>query len=413
MATLLDPQRVAQLMLSWLNLDLVSCTELQTLWAGYGHICAIEARPTTPPDTIQAGTSASSPLRLVLKLICPPSVRPGDEGHLRKMLSYEVEQYLYDELAPHLRNDVAVARCLASTRSSRDRAVADGIQDLTATLLTDLRPQFPVAGHKRCFLTPRQVKAALEWLSRFHSSSWGWLPRDLDQFVLPPLEEARRRQLGRRAQGKGLWLNGGYTYLATRRKEYAALAADDESEWSVAFCRPAPGLLSSVAELAADFLTPSGRPFETCIHGDVKSENLFSTDSGDRVAFFDFQYAGVGLGVCDLAKLLTCSVPLDMLTDVHVIPAELPMGQGEKVLLDQYRALLLDPQPGKTTPDYGWDEFSRHWETALVDWCRFQASWGFWGNTDWLQARVRCILRDQGWRDWLERQAKGTADGAA
>jgi hypothetical protein len=48
----------------------------------------------------------------------------------------------------------------------------------------------------------------------------------------------------------------------------------------------------------------------------------------------------------------------------------------------------------------------RHWETALVDWCRFQASWGFWGNTEWLEARVRSILADQGWRNWLEDDIK-------
>ncbi|KAF4509634.1 hypothetical protein G6O67_003782 [Ophiocordyceps sinensis] len=412
MAASPDPQRVAQLMLSWLGLDLVSCTELQSLWAGYGHICAVEARPSAHSSTCQGATSASPPLRLVLKLICPPLVRPGDEGHLRKMLSYEVEQYFYDELAPRLGDQVAVARCLASTRSSRDRAVADGIQDLTAILMTDLGPQFPVAGHKRSLLAPRQVQSALEWLARFHRSSWDWLPRDLDQFVLPPLQEAKRPQPSLGARRGGLWLNGGYTYLATRRKEYAALAADDESEWSAAFCRLAAGSSSSVAELVADFLTPCGRPFETCIHGDVKSENIFSTYSGERVAFFDFQYAGVGLGVCDLAKLFTCSVPLGMLTHVRVIPAELPMGQGERTLLDQYQAILLDPRPGKTGPGYDWAEFCRHWETALVDWCRFQASWGFWGNTEWLQARVRWILGDQSWRDWLGRQVKDAANGA-
>jgi hypothetical protein len=33
-----DPNRVASIMLSWHSLDLVSCTNLQTLWAGYGQI---------------------------------------------------------------------------------------------------------------------------------------------------------------------------------------------------------------------------------------------------------------------------------------------------------------------------------------------------------------------------------------
>lgn len=159
----------------------------------------------------------------------------------------------------------------------------------------------------------------------------------------------------------------------------------------------------SIAEMAALALTPCGRPVESYIHGDVKSENLFTTTKGDEVAFFDFQYVGLGLGVCDLAKLFTCSVPLHMLLDEDIdepLPEELTMCDGERGLLERYRqSLLCNEESGR----YEWEDFKRHWETALVDWCRFQASWGFWGNTEWLEARVRSILSDPAWRDWLYR----------
>ena len=408
----MEPRRVAEVMLSWLGLELVSCTELQTLWAGYGHICAIRARTAhddsssgTPRQRVGRYEPGEGGFHLVLKIISPPT-RHGDEGHLRKMLSYEVEQSFYDHIAPTLEDGVAVAVCLASTRGMRERAAADGLADLTATILTDLRLEFPVAGEKRAALTLRQVHASLEWLAKFHGSSRTSLPGDLDTFLLPPLqEEQRRKQRGGAAGGRSLWLNGGYTYLATRRSEYASLARDGSSEWSAAFCTAARGSSSSLAEQVAAFLTPSGRPYETYIHGDVKSENLFSTAAGDRVAFFDFQYAGLGLGVCDLAKLFTCSVPPDMLTSsTHTMPDELPMDHGERRLLDKYREVLLSRRPEGNGFEYAWDDFCRHWETALVDWCRFQASWGFWGNTEWLQARVRSIMRDQGWRDWLQQQ---------
>ncbi|PNY24848.1 Uncharacterized protein TCAP_05217 [Tolypocladium capitatum] len=413
MGSSMEPRRVAEIMLSWLGLDLVSCAELQTLWAGYGHVCAIQARRAREdggngtPRPPAAGREEEGTFHLVLKLISPPA-RHGDEGHLRKMLSYEVEQFFYDRVAPTLGDDVAVAACLASTWGMRERAAADGLADLTATVLSDLRPEFPVAGGERAVLTPRQVHASLRWLARFHGASWRWLPGDLGTFLLPPLEEAqrRRRRGGRPSGDRGLWLNGGYTYLATRRREYASLAEDGGSEWSAAFCTPARGSWGSVAEQVAGFLTPSGRPYETYIHGDVKSENLFSTTAGDRVAFFDFQYAGLGLGVCDLAKLFTCSVPLDMLTGAAgAMPHELPMDRGERGLLERYRDILLSRRPEGSRFEYAWDDFCRHWEAALVDWCRFQASWGFWGNTEWLQARARSILKDQGWRDWLQRQA--------
>ncbi|OHF03203.1 phosphotransferase [Colletotrichum orchidophilum] len=413
MASLQEPQRVAEIMLAWLGLELVSLTELQTLWAGYGHICALTAKLSDTNGAASANrqllpvrAEGDGTYRLIIKLISPPRVKGSDEGHLRKMLSYEVEQYFYQEIAPRLSDDVAVAKCLASTLDTENKTRKDELQGLTATIITDLRPEFPVAGEKRLVLHRKQVNAALDWLAKYHSSSWASLPDDLGQFVLPPLEEAKRREAGAGVAQPKMWLNGGYTYLATRRKEYGSLCRNDYSEWSSAFCDPVEGSLSSIAELVADFLTPSGRPFETYIHGDVKSENLFTTKAGDKVAFFDFQYAGLGIGGCDLAKLFTCSVPVEMLTHHEDIPERLDMDKGERALLEQYRNTLLAQRPsGKGPDEYGWDEFVRHWESALVDWCRFQASWGFWGNTEWLEARVRYILADQDWRDWLKKEA--------
>jgi hypothetical protein len=406
-----DPERVASIMLSWHSLDLVSCNKLQTLWAGYGTICAITARATTNEaaehlsklcgvETQAAGTTYP----LILKLISPPSkgANQADEGHLRKMLSYEVEQTFYSDVVPLLGGEIAVAQCLASTRQMKGEKGEAELDGLLATIMVDLSPRFPVSGGKRSALDRTQVHSALEWLARFHARSWGLLPDSLDRYILPPLQENSRR--GRRCTGndgirQGLWLNGGYTYLATRRSEYASLARDTYSEWSDPMCKAWRGCSLSVAEMAAWFLTPRGRPIESYIHGDVKSENLFTTGNGEEVAFFDFQYVGLGLGVCDLAKLFTCSVPLKMLVDAEEpLPEWLAMGDGERRLLKQYhKSLLRDKKPDF----YGWAVFERHWETALVDWCRFQASWGFWGNTEWLEARVRSIIGDHKWRDWL------------
>ena len=416
---IMGPEEVASIMLSRHDAEVVSCSELQTLWAGYGHICAVTARAKTDATAarldevcVSTGGQSGTEYPLILKLISPPGQDSGadaDEGHLRKMLSYEVEQYFYSHVAPLLNGDSTVANCLASTRSSKgstDEQDAE-LSGLTATVMEDLRPRFPVAGEKRAVLSPVQVKAALGWLGHFHGRSWEWLPQDLGDYVLPPLVEAKRRYGEGQTAGTKLWLNGGYTYLATRRREYAELAADSSSEWSQAMCTPPKGWLLSVAEMAAIFLTPRRRPFETYIHGDVKSENLFTTESGDKVAFFDFQYVGLGLGVCDLAKLFTCSVPLHMLVDRKgPLPKELTMQPGERDLLDAYRTTLLGHQ---AAPSYYWSDFVRHWETALVDWCRFQASWGFWGNTEWLSARVRSIIGDQGWRDWLRQNTSSSS----
>ncbi|KAJ5095116.1 hypothetical protein N7532_007407 [Penicillium argentinense] len=407
-----DPATIASALLSTHDLDLISYTTLQRLWAGYGQICAITARARTDSAAAyvrncqylgkvpgEGKAKAGDTFPLILKLISPPPAKATssssgkmvDEGHLRKIYSYEVEQFFYSKIVPLL-GDLGVARCLASTYTSENEEEESG---LTATIITDLRPLYPVSGEKRSALSPAQVHGALSWLSKFHASTFTFTHRALGEYILPPLEEHDLRIFTSNSNStwprNGVWLNGGYTYLSTRRNEYASLREDGGSEWSEAFCTPTPtadgGGGESIAELAAKVLTPRSREIESLIHGDVKSENLFTTSDGD-VAFFDFQYTGLGLGVCDLAKLFTCSVPLPMLLqgggqedkyDEYNLSSELAMCAGEKDLLQRYRAGLLEAS-GNKEEFYPWDVFIRHWETALVDWCRFQASWGFWGE---------------------------------
>ncbi|KAH6868137.1 kinase-like domain-containing protein [Alternaria rosae] len=383
-----SPDEVASALLAEKGLCLQSVQTIQSLWAGYGEICRIFANPTGSKDSTKP---------YVLKLVNPPPTKADDEGHTRKILSYQIEQYFYSHLAPQMPSTLPVAECVASINKHN----TDGTS-MTAMLLSDLKQQYPVAGEKRDVLTTTQAYAALDWLSGFHGFWWTRVKSlDSASLVLPPLEEVKRD--GRDASNKSVWLNGGYTYLATRRKEYNTLAKDFDAEWNEPLTDWVDGEDVSISEIAAAFLSPKPtgwtpiEAYQTLIHGDVKSENMFTTRSGEEVAFYDFQYTGLGLGVCDLAKFFTCSVPLSMLVADSHIPRELLMQEGEKQLLQRYWEGLRDT--GKQ--EYNWSIFVRHWETALVDWLRFQASWGFWGNTEWLEARVRSILKDQEWRDAL------------
>ncbi|KZM24565.1 uncharacterized protein EKO05_0008573 [Ascochyta rabiei] len=426
-------QEVASTLLAENGLDLLSISLLQSLWAGYGQICHVTAADGLAPDFLaslpgnlrdplvkehrakieklrkssKSYAADSTPQHthsFILKLITPPPTRAGDEGHTRKILSYQVEQYFYSHLAPQLPASVFVAKCLASINKHH----SDGTST-TAMIMRDLKQEFPVAGEKRGSLSRTQVKAALDWLSGFHGF---WWPRvgDLDRtkLVLPPLEEVMHD--GQDASGKTVWLNGGYTYLATRRKEYDGLANDYESEWREVLTEPSEGQSRSISEMVAAFLAPSVsghgpiEQYQTLIHGDVKSENLFTSESGEEVAFYDFQYTGLGLGACDLAKLFTCSVPLSMLVIDEHVPRALEMQDGEKQLLERYWKKLKDT----SKKEYAWEIFVQHWEIALVDWLRFQASWGFWGNTEWLEARVRSILMDKKLKTALQRSTGRT-----
>ncbi|KAG9195021.1 hypothetical protein G6011_00141 [Alternaria panax] len=382
------PNEVASALLAEKGLQLQSAQTIQSLWAGYGEICRVFANPIG---------SQESPKSYILKLVNPPPTKADDEGHTRKILSYQIEQYFYSHLAPQLPATLPVAECLASINTHN----TDGTS-MTAMLLSDLRKQYPVAGEKRHVLTAVQTHAALDWLAGFHGFWWTRVKSlDSASLVLPPLEQLQRD--GQDASNRSVWLNGGYTYLATRRKEYNSLANDYDSEWNEPLTDWVDGEDVSISEIAAAFLSPKAsgwtpiEGYQTLIHGDVKSENMFTSSSGEEVAFYDFQYVGLGLGVCDLAKFFTCSVPLSMLVADRNIPRELPMQEGEEQLLQQYWKRVT-----KTSKqEYDWSILVRHWETALVDWLRFQASWGFWGNTEWLEARVRSILKDQEWREAL------------
>jgi hypothetical protein len=403
--------RVASSLLAERDLELVSCNAIQSLWAGYGHVCSVQA--------VRRGSGLARPpsqeiaASLILKYVSAPvSANATDEGHLRKVLSYQVEQYFYTHLAPLLPESVAVPECIASINDGKTTAVV--LKDLKSSN-SDIGPAlaFPVALEKRSELDSPQTFAALNWLAGFHGHFWGdAASRSLrDGSLRPPLDEAaqqRRRAMngtgantsGAQFDVRGIWLNGGYTYLATRRNEYASLARDQESEWSKVLCTPSPTGGPSLAERVAAYLAPSSdsdspslvSKYETLIHGDVKSENMFASASGEHVAFVDFQYVGLGLGVCDLAKLFTCSVSLTMLLggeEEYVSRRELAMQPGERRLLRHYLQRLQDVS-GR---DYPWDDLVKHWEVALVDWLRFQASWGFWGNTEWLEARVRHVIK--------------------
>nr|POE51671.1 hypothetical protein CFP56_25878 [Quercus suber] len=377
--------RVADFILNPLGWNVSSCTVIQTLWAGYGQICRLQALPSNPTR------NSDKPRSLILKYVAPPRSKANlsqDEGHLRKLISYQVEQHFYVHLAPTMSSENAVAHCWGHVQEA----------DCMATILTDLREDYPVVPAHRGELSEAQVHAALRWLATFHGHWWKRRQEfQLDDLRLPPLEETKLSKNGHIGKRDGVWLNGGYTYvpqlfperyfdsgttlthtgsyLATRRAEYDLLKTDESSSWATALCRASPVHSQSIAELVAAILSPSPSSstsrYQTLIHGDVKSENLFSTSTHSQVAFFDFQYVGLGLGVCDLAKLFTCSVPMEMLTTKNVEDAAV-MDSGERYLLEQYREMVQEVS-GIT---YDWHVLEMHWNTALVDWLRFQASWG-------------------------------------
>lgn len=214
---------------------------LQRLWSGYGEIARVHLH----------GAEMES---VILKRITPPAQCSGTlkprRSHERKMRSYQVEMAWYRHWSAACDDGCRVARCYGS--GSDGQMLALVLEDLDGAGF-DLR---------RSRLTRAEIELCLGWLAHFHARFMGETP-------------AR------------LWPVGSYWHLATRPDELEALQH--------------AALKRAAAQLDRRL---NGCRYQTIIHGDAKSENFCLHHGGERVAAVDFQYAGGGCGMRDVAYLL-------------------------------------------------------------------------------------------------------------
>lgn len=188
----------------------------------------------------------------------------GDRSHARKLRSYQVEAHWYAQWSPSVPRSCRIPACV------RCEARPDGmileLEDLDAS------------GYRRraSRLSSDDLGGAIRWLARFHAAFLDAKPR-------------------------GLWKEGSYWHLATRPDEHASM--------------PRGPLRESASDL--DLRLASCR-FRTIVHGDAKPDN-FCLGLPGQVAMVDFQYAGGGCGMRDLAYLLDCQLD-DALDDASAAP---------------------------------------------------------------------------------------------
>ena len=170
-----------------------------------------------------------------------------DEAHLRRVRSYDVEHAFYRHYA---------ARSPSRVPAFRGGHAREGdwlfvLEDLDVAGFTGRR-------HR---LNEREMRACLSWLARVHACFLGVAP-------------------------DGLWANGTYWDLSVRQRELARMS--DER-------------LRAAAPRLAERL--HNARFRTILHGDAKPANFCFARDG-TVAALDFQYAGGGCGMQDVAYLL-------------------------------------------------------------------------------------------------------------
>jgi thiamine kinase-like enzyme len=160
--------------------------------------------------------------------------------------------------------------------------------------------------------------------------------------------------------------------------------------------------LTSLLQVDAAVKSEAGH-YGTLLHGDVKGANIvFSVDSSTRVedtqsrcALYDFQYTGLGLVTRDLVYFLGTTAQSRLLRDVEQEKELLHAYHGD---LTQYVGSRREQSDGvaddENDPEYSFSKLWGHWELALVDWCRFMAGWGFWGNDSWVERRAKEIVSE-------------------
>ncbi|WP_019625389.1 phosphotransferase [Thioalkalivibrio sp. ALJT] len=301
-------------------------TVLQTLWSGYGEIVRYR---------LEGARAASA----ILKHVVFPTRQDhprgwnNDRSHQRKVSSYAVEMTWYRVWAapddPHCR----MPRCLAiDTEGTQHRIV---LEDLDAA-------GYPL---RKTRLDRDQARLCLVWLARFHARFLGVVP-------------------------EGLWPEGSYWHLATRPDEWAAIAD--------------PAIRASASALDAAL---RGARYRSIVHGDAKVANFCFAADGRAVAALDFQYAGGGCGMRDVAYFLGSAL------------SEREQEDWEDELLDAYfdalrTALQQAGRGAEATP------VEHEWRTlfpvAQADFYRFLVGWSpeHWKIHDFSRRRALAVVRE-------------------
>ncbi|ETV95095.1 hypothetical protein H310_11378 [Aphanomyces invadans] len=271
----------------------------------------------------------SSGVSVIVKHISPPQNDTLSVSNARKVRSYQVEGYFYGHLSA------------ASTLPRLPRTHAVVCEDGSfCFVLEDLSVDFPKTFHS---LGGPTLRAALSWLARFHAAFWNY-------------------------SDDGVADNGGYWYLATRQEEFEALGNDELSV----------KLRAQAASIDQRCRDPR---FETLLHGDAKSANMLWRDD-TTCAWVDFQYVGRGLGAKDVAYLLCSSGGR---SEVANYADDLL-----RWYFDEFEGAMASN--GRNSGGYTCDLFRSHFDWCLLDYVRFMAGWGFWGNYDWAIRRTKPLL---------------------
>lgn len=300
----------------------------------------------------------------VVKLVCMPG-NDNDPAILRRRESYAVERRFYADTADRIRAaQLQIPKLFASD--------LDGSKPWPAfcILMNDLSIQYPIHPD---FLTREQAICAVKWIARLHALFWG-----------EPQSATWRRDLWVRGafwstttvgtQGVAAAWTGTMRYLEQKHPEY--ITSNTKT-----FGRRIEMAGASISKLLAK-QSASGSEYGTLIHGDYKAANLFISktmnEGADSIAVVDFQFAGAGMCVEDVAYL----VFPDARGDHFEYEQELLGIYHEELILH----LIAFQKGGPSTMSF--DVFLRYYELARLDMTRYWLSKSKWAASTLGEAKL-------------------------
>lgn len=282
--------------------DSLGCAEveiIQSLWSGYGKISRYQLQGSTVDSVVVKHISFG-------KVSGHPRGWNTDLGHQRKVKSYDIETNWYQRWNAQCPEPCRTAKFLGSFAEGAGQWI----------ILEDLDAQYP---ERKQYLELLEVQTCLSWLANFHAT---FLNRE-------PV---------------GLWEVGTYWHLATRREEFEKIEHQ---------------LLKQKAHQIDELL--NGCIYKTIVHGDAKLANFCFSHSGEKVAAVDFQYAGGGCGMKDVAYFLSsclssdeCVAQAASLLDFYFSELEIAIGNSELEI-----DFNLLEQEWRTMYPLAWTDFTR------------------------------------------------------
>jgi hypothetical protein len=301
------------------NWKLKSEHKIASLWSGYGTITRRTYHAKDPSQTRNRIKTT------ILKQVSAPTPPSFNESHVRKMLSYNIERYFYQHLSSRI--------------SPRDAHLAH-VHNCTvdAIEMEDLNTSYPVSAGGS--LDVSRAKVVLRWLANFHAALW--------DAECPTVGPPSRDSLSDIVSREGIWEEGSYWYLRTRKDEFEDLS----EEWK--------GLAVDVDVR----IRAIPRELTTVVHGDCKAANIVFSASEEECALYDLQYVGRSPGVRDVVYFFISSVR--------------GLDRHEEELLRFYYKQLSEAliRCGSGVGErYTWEVMLEHYELCMLDYYRFMLGW--------------------------------------